>query len=208
MNALYFGKDLQSGSSRIILLGSIYVLLGLLALVFSSATTLAAVVTLGVILICAGIAEIVYGVQGRLRGQLWPHLAFGCLALICGGLVLANPVENTLGFTLIAGFLLIASGLAKTIGAFAERSSGWGWFATNGIISIILGGMILRAFPESAFWTIGVFVGIDLVVAGATLIGLGVTAKRAKRELVGQMYSTLNPEPGNRDIRHEDRPLH
>jgi uncharacterized membrane protein HdeD (DUF308 family) len=130
------------------------------------------------------------------------------LALICGGLVLANPVENTLGFTLIAGFLLIASGLAKTIGAIAERSAGWGWFCANGIISIILGGMILRTFPVSAFWTIGVFVGVDLVVAGATLIGLGVSAKRARRELVGQMYSTLNPEPENREIHREDRPLH
>lgn len=208
MNAIFYADSPRSGSSRIIFLGSVYVLLGVIALAFASATTLAAVVTLGLVLIGAGIAEIVYGVQGRLRGQLWPHLAFGCLALICGGLVLANPVENTLGFTLIAGFLLIASGLAKTIGAFAERSSGWGWFAANGIISIILGGMILRTFPVSAFWTIGVFVGVDLLVAGATLVGLGVSAKRAKRELVGQMYSTLNPEPENRETRREGPPLH
>lgn len=208
MNALYYADSPRSGSSRIIFLGSVYVILGILALAFASATTLAAIVTLGVVLLCAGVAEVIYGIQGRNRGQLWPHLAFGCLALICGGLVLANPVENTLGFTLIAGFLLIASGLAKTIGAVAERSSGWGWFAANGIISIILGGMILRAFPVSAFWTIGVFVGVDLLVAGATLIGLGVSAKRAKRELVGQMYSTLNPEPENREIHRNDRPLH
>jgi len=208
MNAIYYADSPRRGSSRIIFLGSVYVLLGILALAFASATTLAAVVTLGFVLLCAGVAEIVYGIQGRHRGQLWPHLGFGCLALICGMLVLMNPVENTLGFTLIAGFLLIASGLAKTIGAFAERSSGWGWFAANGIISIILGAMILRAFPVSAFWTIGVFVGVDLVVAGATLIGLGVSAKRAKKELVGQMYSTLNPEPENREIRNEERPLH
>lgn len=208
MNAIYYADNPRRGSSRIIFLGSIYVLLGILAIAFASATTLAAVVTLGFVLLCAGVAEVVYGIQGRHRGQLWPHLAFGCLALICGALVLMNPIENTLGFTLIAGFLLIASGLAKAIGAFAERSSGWGWYAANGIISIILGGMILRAFPVSAFWTIGIFVGVDLLVAGATLIGLGVSAKRAKRELVGQMYSTLNPEPENRENRTEDRPLH
>lgn len=208
MNAIYYSDNGRRSSSTIIFLGSIYVLLGILALAFASATTLAAVVALGVVLLCAGVAEIIYGIQGRHRGQLWPHLAFGCLALICGALVLANPIENSLGFTLIAGFLLIANGLAKTIGAFAERASGWGWFATNGIISIILGGMVLRAFPVSAFWTIGVFVGVDLLVAGATFIGLGVQAKRAQRELVGQAYSTLNPEPENRDVHHEGRPLH
>jgi uncharacterized membrane protein HdeD (DUF308 family) len=208
MNAIYYADSPQRGSSRIIFLGCVYVLLGVLALAFASATTLAAVVTLGVVLLVAGVAEIIYAIQGRKKGQLWPHLAFGCLALICGGLILANPIENTLGFTLIAGFLLIASGLAKTIGAFTERSSGWGWYAANGIISIILGAMVLRAFPVSAFWTIGVFVGVDLLVAGATLVGLGTSAKRAKRELVGQMYSTLNPEPENRETHREDRPLH
>lgn len=207
MNAVYYSDGPQSGSSRIIFLGSIYVVLGILAVAFASVTTLAAILTLGVVLICAGIAEIVYGVQGRRRGQLWPHLAFGCLAFMGGLLVLMNPVDNTLGFTIIAGFLLIANGLAKTIGALAERSAGWGWYAANGIISIFLGGMVLRAFPVSAFWTIGVFVGVDLLVAGATLIGLGVSAKRAKRELVGQMYSTLNPEP-NREPGREEHPLH
>lgn len=209
MNALYFNDKPGMGSSRVIFLGSVYLLLGIFALAFASATSLAAIITLGIVLICAGIAEITYGLQGRKRGQLWPHLAFGCLGLICGALVLMNPIENTLGFTLIAGFLLIASGLAKVIGSVAERSSGWGWFATNGIISIVLGAFILRAFPISAFWTIGVFVGIDLIVAGASLIGLGASAKRAKRELVGQAYSTLNPEPGTRqEAGKEEHPLH
>lgn len=208
MNAVYYNRGTQLGSSRIIYLGSAYLLLGLIALAFASATTLTAVVTLGVALLVAGVAEIFYGLQGRKRGQLWPHLAFGCLSLICGGLILANPIENTLGFTLVASFLLIANGLAKTIGAFAERSSGWGWFAANGIISMILGAMIIAAFPVSAFWTIGVIVGVDLLVAGATLVGLGVSAKRARRELAGQTYSTLNPEPENRTMDREERPLH
>jgi uncharacterized membrane protein HdeD (DUF308 family) len=207
MNAIYYGDSPGRTSSRLIFLGIIYALIGILALAFASATTLAAVTFLGVLLLCVGIAEIVYGIQGRKRGQLWPHLAFGCLALICGTLVLMNPIGNTLGFTLIIGFLLVASGLAKVIGSLAERAQGWGWYMANGIISIFLGGMILMTFPQSAFWTIGTFVGVDLIVSGATLIGLGTMAKRAKKELVGEVYSTLHPEPGERR-RDDERPLH
>ncbi|HEY8271994.1 MAG TPA: hypothetical protein VIG33_13975 [Pseudobdellovibrionaceae bacterium] len=82
-------------------------------------------------------------------------------------------------------------------------------YATNGVLSVILGGLILRSFPISAFWTIGVFVGIDLLVSGASLIGLGVTAKKARKELVGQVYSTLHPEPGSRtELDREEHPLH
>lgn len=208
MNAIYYSEAPGRGSSRIIYMGSVYLILGALALYFASAVTLTTVITLGFVLLAAGVMEIVYGIQGRRRGQLWPHLAFGCLALICGGLFLFNPIENSLGFTLVAGFLLIASGLAKLIGAVAERSSGWGWFATNGVLSLILGGLILREFPASAIWSIGVFVGVDLLVTGATLIGLGVSAKRARQELVGEVYSTLNPEPEARGSGRDELPLH
>ncbi len=207
MKAIYYSDSPGRSSSRIIMLGSIYVLLGLAALFFTTATTFFAVMTLGVLLVCVGIAEIVYGIQGRKRGQLWPHLAFGCLGLICGGLIMVNPIENTLGLTLIVGFLLVAGGLAKVIGAFAERSHGWGWYAANGVISVLLGGLILATFPASTFWTIGTFVGVDLLASGFMLIGLGTTAKRAKKELVGEMYSTLNPEPNLHERRSEENPL-
>lgn len=74
MNAIYFKDKSGMGSSRVILLGSIYLLLGIFALAFASATTLAAIITLGLVLMFVGIAEIVYGLQGRKRGQLWPHV--------------------------------------------------------------------------------------------------------------------------------------
>ncbi|WP_413288593.1 HdeD family acid-resistance protein [Bdellovibrio sp. HCB337] len=208
MNAIYYGEGRRSVSSRLIFLGSVFVLLGILALAFASATTLTAMFVLGVLLVCAGAAEIIYGFQNRSEGQLWPHLGFGCLALICGALIFLNPVENVLGFTLIISFLLIASGLAKVVGAAAERFFGWGWVAANGVASIILGAMVLRYFPVSAFWTIGVFVGVDFIIAGATLIGLGSSMKRAKRELAGQVRSTLGPEPTSRKTEREEHPFH
>jgi uncharacterized membrane protein HdeD (DUF308 family) len=209
MSAIYYSNSPGRSSTRLIFLGSIYAVLGLAALAFTGATTLFAVMTLGVILVCTGVAEIAYGIAGRSRGQLWPHMAFGCLALICGGLVMLNPLENTLGLTLIVGFLLLASGLAKIVGASVERAHGWGWYLTNGVVSLGLGLMILGTFPNSALWTIGTFVGVDLLIAGGALIGLGTSARRLKQELVGEAHSTLNPEPQFREQRPEEQaPLH
>lgn len=204
MSAIYYSDFQGRSSSRIIMLGSIYMMLGLLALFFTTASTFLAIMTLGALLICVGSAEIIFGIQGRKRGQLWPHLAYGCLGLICGGLIMLNPIENTLGLTLIVGFLLVAGGLAKVIGAIVERSHGWGWYATSGTISIFLGGFILATFPASTFWTIGAFVAADLIATGSMLVGLGITTKRAKKELVGEMYSTLNPEPKTKERTTEE----
>lgn len=170
-------------SSRIVFMGVSLAFLGVLALTFATTATLASVFFLGAILFVAGIAEIAYGLQGRKNGELWPYLGLGILAIACAFLISRNPVENTMGLTLMVSFLLIASGLTKLIGAMAERYSGWGWVASSGVISVGLGGLILWTFPVSAFFTIGTFVGIDLIVAGLSFIGLGVSMKQIRRDI-------------------------
>lgn len=207
MNA-YYSESLQRGSNRVILLGCAYLLLGVGAMAFASSVTFAAMITLGVVVAVAGICEIAYGLAGRHNGQLWPHLAFGCLAMICGALIVLNPLINAIGFTLVAGFWFSANGLAKVVGSVVERSAGWGWYLANGAISILLGIVVLGGFPESAFWMIGTFIGADLIITGLTQIGLGTTVKRARRYLVDETYSTLHPEPRASEREREEHPFH
>jgi uncharacterized membrane protein HdeD (DUF308 family) len=38
---------------------------------------------------------------------------------------------------------------------------------TSGVLSLVLGLLVLLAFPGSAFWVLGVLLGIDLVLFGA-----------------------------------------
>lgn len=208
MNA-YYNDFIKRGSSKIIFVGGFYILFGILALTLSSAVTLAAVISLGVVLVAVGALEVVYGLQGRAEGQLWPHLTFGCLALICGALMFFNPVGNAMGFTLIAGFLLVASGLTKFVGSLADRNAGWGWYAINGAVSMGLGLLVLGEFPLSAWWFVGTLIGVDLILTGATQIGLGVSIKTARRNIVDQSFSTLNPEPRFKgDVRDDHHPFH
>ena len=195
-------------SNWIIFMGVTLTLMGILALMFASATTLASVLFLGAVLFVAGVAEVIYGIQGRKSGQLWPHLGLGVLAIACSVLIARNPIENTLGLTLLVSFLLLASGLTKVIGAAAERFSGWGWVAVNGVISIALGTMILATFPVSAFRTLGTFVGVDLIVSGVTFIGMGVSMKQIRHELeeTGQTWNERSRTmPGRSEHETEDR---
>ncbi|MFV8258767.1 HdeD family acid-resistance protein [Bdellovibrio bacteriovorus] len=190
-------------STQLIFLGCVYLILGATALAFASAATLASVMVLGVVLFCVGVAQIVYGIQGRKDGQLWPHLGLGCLALVCAALIARNPIENTLGLTLAVSFLLIASGLTKFIGAVTERALGWGWFAGSGLISLLLGGLILATFPVSAFWTIGTLVGVDLVAAGIATMGLGISIKEVREDLREAGYNSSKMTKVDR--RHYER---
>lgn len=202
--AAYYNDFLKRGSSKIIFVGAMYMFFGVLAAVMASAVTVAAVVSLGVVLIAVGATEIIYGYQGRHDGQLWPHLGFGVLALSCGGLMFFNPLTNIMGFTLIASFLLIATGLSKLVGSVAERNSGWQWYAVNGVVSMVLGTLVLFEFPLSAWWFVGTLIGADLFLTGCAHIGLGYAIKTARRNIVDQSFSTLHPEPRYRPDRVND----
>ncbi len=66
---------------------------------------------------------------------------------------------------MIAAALFIG-GLFRIAITVTVRFHGWVWALLNGVISVALGVMIWRDWPESAFWVIGLFVGIDMLFAG------------------------------------------
>jgi len=49
----------------------------------------------------------------------------------------------------------------------------------NGFITLFLGIFIWRHFPETAFWVIGLFIGIDLIFSGISWIMLGIGIRTA-----------------------------
>ena len=44
----------------------------------------------------------------------------------------------------------------------------------SGVITLLLGLIILAHWPVSSLWTLGIFLGVDLVFAGASWIGIGI----------------------------------
>jgi uncharacterized membrane protein HdeD (DUF308 family) len=73
----------------------------------------------------------------------------------------------------IATFLLIG-GLFQLISALAVHASGWGWHVADGLITAILGVLVLAQWPASGLWVIGLFVGIDLIFYGGAWIAIAL----------------------------------
>jgi uncharacterized membrane protein HdeD (DUF308 family) len=46
--------------------------------------------------------------------------------------------------------------------------------ALSGVITLLLGLIILSRWPVSSLYVLGIFLGIDLVFAGASWIGIGL----------------------------------
>jgi uncharacterized membrane protein HdeD (DUF308 family) len=88
-----------------------------------------------------------------------------------------HPVAAAAGFTLVLAAGFMVGGLFRIVSALADRFHGWSWVLLNGVVTLILGVMIWRQWPESALWVIGLFVGIDMVFAGWSWIMMALAVR-------------------------------
>ena len=73
--------------------------------------------------------------------------------------------------------LFIAGGTFKIVAALSYRFGAWGWILVSGVIDLALGVLIWLEWPGSAFWVLGLFLGISLVFRGFNWIGLGLAVR-------------------------------
>ncbi|WP_245287037.1 HdeD family acid-resistance protein [Bradyrhizobium sp. Tv2a-2] len=171
---------LRAGSGWIIALGVVYVIAGFIALGSVVMATVASVFVVGVMMIIAGVAEVFNAFQIKTWGKFLVWALLGVLYIIAGFFAFENPLLAAAVLTLVLGASLVASGLVRIFLAFSmKRESPWIWVALSGVITLLLGGIILAHWPVSSVYTLGIFLGIDLIFAGASWIGLGFGLRRA-----------------------------
>jgi uncharacterized membrane protein HdeD (DUF308 family) len=171
---------LRAGSGWIIALGVVYVIAGFIALGSVVMATVASVFVVGVMMIIAGVAEVFNAFQIKSWGKFLVWALLGVLYIIAGFFAFENPLLAAAVLTLVLGASLVASGLVRIFLAFSmKRESPWIWVALSGVITLLLGGIILAHWPVSSVYTLGIFLGIDLIFAGASWIGLGFGLRRA-----------------------------
>jgi uncharacterized membrane protein HdeD (DUF308 family) len=159
----------------IVALGVVYVVAGVIALGSVISATVATVFVVGIMMIIAGVAEVINAFQIKTWGRFLFWLALGILYIIAGFVAFENPLLTAAWLTLILGAALCASGIVRIFLSFnMQHGSPWIWVVVSGVITLLLGLIILAHWPVSSLWTLGIFLGVDLVFAGASWIGIGI----------------------------------
>jgi len=162
--------------------GIILTILGLAAMLLPPLAGLATAIILGWLFLLAGIVGLFATIRARQApGFVWSLLS-ALVAVLAGVALLWNPVQGlfTLTYVLIAfflfdGLLMIALGLAHR----RELSGRWEWLVFNGVIDLVLAGIVIAGLPGTLTWALGLLVGIDMIFGGASLIAMALTARRA-----------------------------
>ena len=177
------GDSLRALRARwgwIVALGVIFMLAGVIALGSVVVATASAVLIVGIMMIMAGVAEIfaAFRVKDWGKAIFWGLL--GALYVAAGIIAINNPFAAATILTLFLGIALIAGGVVRMFLAWHMREAGkpWGWIVVSGIISILLGAMIIAKWPYSSFYVLGIFLGIDLIFIGSSWLTIGLALRR------------------------------
>lgn len=163
----------------IVALGVIYLIAGVLAFGSVFFATVVSVLFVGAMMIVAGAAEIVNAFQFKSWGKFLFWLLLGALYVIAGFITFENPLLAAATLTLLLGIALVVSGIVRIFLAFGmNAASPWGFVAISGVITLLLGVMILARWPVSSLYVLGIFLSIDLICAGIGWISMGMALKR------------------------------
>ena len=151
-------------------LGIAAVVSGLAALAIVEFATLVSVVTVGVLIAIVGIVEIVLGFRARGWGQAIYWELSGLFYVAAGVFAWAEPIQASVLLTLLLGAGLLATGVVRTVTGFRHHDRLRGPLILSGIVTSLLGLMIVSGWPNNSLFVLGLLLGIELVFSGVNWV--------------------------------------
>jgi uncharacterized membrane protein HdeD (DUF308 family) len=172
-------EPLRAKSGWIVALGVVYLIAGIIALGSVVMATVVSVFIVGIMMLIAGVAEVINAFQIKSWGKFLLWLALGALYIVAGFITFENPLLAAALLTLLLGFTLIASGVMRIMLSLSMmHGTPWGWVLFSGAVTLAIGLIILVHWPVSSLYILGIFLGVDLVFAGVAWIGIGLGLRR------------------------------
>lgn len=160
-------------------LGIVLVVAGIAAIMFPLVSTIAAKIALGWIFLAAGVVMIIHAFSIQRWGGFLMELLLGVLYLVAGGWLAFFPLTGIVTLTILLAALFLAEGVVEVIMGFRVRPhEGWGWLVFSGLIAVAVGLLIAAELPSSAVWAIGLLVGVNLLSTGISFIVVALAGKR------------------------------
>lgn len=170
-------KQLKENWAWYLVFGIAMSIFGIFATVYSFTATLFSIIYFGITLIILGIFEVVQAFKLNRWSNFFLHMFLGILYSVGGFYMLYNPLINALTLTLLFSFFFIISGILKVIFSLLNKMPHKIWLLINGILTTVLGILILQQWPISGLWAIGLMLGVDMIFTGWTWIMLSLAAK-------------------------------
>lgn len=181
------GSGIKKASNRGMVFGIALVILGFLSILAPMVAGATVSMLVGVFMIAAGIARLMWAFQAGSFGKGVLTFLLGGLLIVTGLAMLFRPMIGMASMALILAIFFLADGIFEIVASFKVKpEKGWGWLLFGGVVSIVLAGLIFWQWPFSGVWAIGILVGVKLLFAGFAMIALG-SMGRGVAKRVGEL---------------------
>lgn len=151
--------------------GIVFVISGILAIMFPFVAGVALDMVYGIILAIAGATAFFQTWSSPAADHRTSHFLLALIFLAVGLLLCAAPIIGLAAFTLMIAIAFILQGLAQLAFVFGGRVAiNRVWIIASGVLGLFAGVMILMQWPSSAVRVVGLLVGINLMLIGIALL--------------------------------------
>jgi len=170
-------EKLKEFSTLSIITGIIMVMAGFLAIIYPQVASVAFVIVLGATFIASAIVQGFLAIKAHEKSiGVWVKVI---ILFVTGLLLLLWPAEGVAALAI----LFAAYFFVDAFGSFAmaldlKPLKGWWLALVNGMLSFILGVIMIIGWPITSFITVGIVVGVSFLMDGIVLIYLGILAKK------------------------------
>ena len=178
----------NSGTVRAFTLfeGVLMLVLGVLALVFPIMASVWVTTVVAVAFLVGGIVGWINNLMRAKQLSRWLtfwRLVVSTVFVVAGvsmihqlGAGPAGVVLPVASLSLAIGIVFLVEGAVASVISLAHREiSGWGWGLLNGLITLILGGLILSLPAASLLSVLGILVGISFLFSGIDLLSFSAS---------------------------------
>jgi uncharacterized membrane protein HdeD (DUF308 family) len=174
----------RHGSTRSIVWGVLLIIFGMLAIGSPFLAAVAVNVVVAWLIVLAGVVHLVLAFHAHGAGSMIWKLLVGLAYLCFGGYMIMHPLLGVASLTLVVASLFLIEGILDVVLFFKMRPmQGSSWVLIDGIITLLLGGMIYMQWPSSSAWAIGILVGVSMIISGVTRIAMTLAVRRATPEV-------------------------
>lgn len=147
---------------------------------FAPPAAFAIVIFLGRLFFISGVLGLLTAFWMRQAPGYWWSLLSAILGLAVGILLIVGSTSGVifLARTLTAFFVIET--ILSILFAFEHKRAlpgRWGWLLLNGVVDLVLAAVVVAGLPGTAIWVLGLFVGIDLLSHGLTLVIMALYAR-------------------------------
>jgi uncharacterized membrane protein HdeD (DUF308 family) len=161
--------------SKLVWLGAALALLGILAIAVPWGAAAFVDFMVAGSLLAAGVTQLGAAASTYSWRGFWLTVLCGTLSLVAGTAMLAIPAQGVHAMATFIGLILLFEAAAKLTAAFSlPRDFPWGWVLADGLITALLGGILLMSPTAQSGVYLGTLIGINLLTSGVAFLASGV----------------------------------